>query len=106
MLKRDENQMQGNSNAGTDFRPTTLTDLAALKAAFDKVMTLLIPPAYAFGKGGYTNVQQGLITKAIDEFITPACNFPSLTIDKRNVLIAALRSLEVARSKWTTAKSK
>ena len=37
ILQRDENHMQGNSNADTDFRPTTLTDLAALKAAFDKV---------------------------------------------------------------------
>jgi hypothetical protein len=97
--------MQGNSNAGTDFRPTTLTNLVAVRDVFDKVMTLL-PPVYAFGKGGYTNVHQGLITKVIKDFITPACNFPSLTIDERNVLILALRSLEVVRSKWTTVKRK
>ena len=81
-----------------------MTTLAALDTAFDKVD--LLPPAYAFGKGGYTNVQKGQITKAIDDFITPACNFPSLTIEERNVLILALRSLEVARAKWKTNKNK
>ena len=65
-----------------------MTTLAALDTAFDKVD--LLPPAYAFGKGGYTNVQKGQITKAIDDFITPACNFPSLTIEERHVLILAL----------------
>ena len=106
MLKRDKNQAQGNTKARSDFRSATLTSLAALKAAFDKVMALL-PETYAFGTRGHTNVTQTLIEQAIKEFMTlTSGNFPSLTIDNRSALILALRKLEVARATWKTARTK
>ena len=113
MLKSDDNQAQGNLNthARQDLSSATLTSLAALKAAFDQVMTLL-PEAHAFGKGGkgqhgHTNVTQTRFDQAIKEFITLTNgNFLSLTIDDRNALILALRKLDAARETWVRTKKK
>ena len=107
VLRSDEKQAQGNTKIRSDFSTNTLTSLAALKAAFDNVMRML-PEAYPFGKGGYTNVSKTLMEEAIEDFITlkNGKKIPSLTIDDRNALILALRKLILAREAWKSAKNK
>jgi hypothetical protein len=66
-----------------------------------------MPTTYVFGKGGHTNVRKSHIKKAIAWFASDEYNtgqFPSLTINQRNVLVLALQRLELARAELTKAR--